>query len=157
MAMSLTILLSFMFGVWEVGLALYSDHFVSEAAREGTRYAIVRGSSAGAANCTAPGPPTCIAQTADIQTYVEYLGFPGINPGRMTVTPSWSAYPTGASCTPSAACNNPGNLVTVKVQYSFPVVVRCAKPYLYDDESIGDGHRPVTIPASAQPTSTRID
>src|SRR5271167_3916176 len=120
--MSLIMLLTFMFAVFEVGLALYTYHFVSEAAREGTRYAIVRGSSL-AANCAAPGPPTCIAQTADIQTYVEYLGFPGINPGRMTVTPSWSAYPSGTSCTPSASCNNPGNLVTVKVQYSFPMNV----------------------------------
>ena len=135
MAMSLTILFSFIFGVWEVGLALYSYHFVSEAAREGTRYAIVRGSSAGAANCTAPGPPTCIAQTADIQTYVKYLGFPGINPGRMTVTPSWSAYPTGASCTPSAACNNPGNLVTVKVQYNFPVIVPFVPNHTYSMSS----------------------
>lgn len=121
-AMSLIILLTFMFGVWEAGLALYSYHFISEAAREGTRYAIVRGSSLGT-NCTAPGPPTCIAQTADIQTYVKFLGFPGINPANMMVTPSWSAYPTGTTCTPSASCNNPGNLVTVMVQYSFPLIV----------------------------------
>ena len=129
-AMSLIMLLTFMFAVFEVGMALYSYHFISEAAREGTRYAIVRGSSLGA-NCTAPGPPTCIAQIADIQTYVEYLGFPGINPAKMTVTPSWSAYPTGASCTPSASCNNPGNLVTVKVQYSFPLNVPFVPAHIF--------------------------
>jgi Flp pilus assembly protein TadG len=121
-AMSMIILLTFIFAVWEVGLALYSYHFISEAAREGTRFAIVRGSSLGA-NCSAPGPPTCIARSADIQTYVKDLGFPGINPALMTVTPSWSAYPTGATCTPSTSCNNPGNLVTVKVQYNFPLNV----------------------------------
>jgi Flp pilus assembly protein TadG len=132
-AMSLTILLTFMFGVWAVGLALYSYHFVSEAAREGTRYAIVRGSSASPTHalCTAPGPPICIAQPADIETYVKFLGFPGINPGNMTVTPSWSAYPTGTTCTPSASCNNPGNLVTVKVQYSFPRIVPFVPAHTY--------------------------
>jgi Flp pilus assembly protein TadG len=121
-AMSMIILLTFMFGVFEAGFAIYSYHFISEAAREGTRYAIVRGSSAGPA-CTVPGPPTCSAQTADIQTYVEYLGFPGINPGNMTVTPSWSAYANGSSCPATPPCNSPGNLVTIKVTYNFPLTV----------------------------------
>jgi Flp pilus assembly protein TadG len=126
-AMSLIILLTFVFGVWEVCLAVYSYHFISEAAREGTRYAIVRGATAGAGACAAPGPPTCIAQgganTGDIATYVKYLGFPGINPGRMAVNTSWAGYPTGTTCAPSLSCNNPGNLVTVQVQYSFPLTV----------------------------------
>jgi Flp pilus assembly protein TadG len=130
MAMSLTILLTFVFAVWEIGFGLYSYHFVSEAAREGTRYAMVRGSSLGT-NCAAPGPPTCIAQSADIQTYVKDLGFPGINPTLMTVTPSWAGYPTGTTCSPSAACNNPGNLVTVKVQYNFPLNVPFLPAHTY--------------------------
>jgi len=129
-ALSMVILLTFIFGVMEGGLALYSYHFISEAAREGTRYAIVRGSSAGPA-CTAPGPPTCAAQTADIQTYVQNLGFPGINPANMTVTPAWSVYPAGGTCTPSASCNNPGNLVTVTVQYNFPLTVPFVPAHTY--------------------------
>jgi Flp pilus assembly protein TadG len=127
-AMSIIILLTFMFGVFEAGLAIYSYHFISEAAREGTRYAIVRGSSAGTTACTAPGPPTCIAQggsnTGDIATYVKYLGFPGINPGNMTVNSSWSAYANGSSCPASPSpCNSPGNLVTIVVTYNFPLTV----------------------------------
>jgi Flp pilus assembly protein TadG len=129
-AMSLIILLTFLFGIWEVCLAMYSYHFISEAAREGARYAIVRGSSTPPvgggtpAACAAPGPPTCIAQTADIQTYVKYLGFPGINPGWMTVTPTWSAYANGQTCPTSPfPCNSPGNLVTVRVTYNFPLNV----------------------------------
>jgi Flp pilus assembly protein TadG len=122
-AMSSIILLTFLFGVIETGFALYSYHFISEAAREGTRYAIVRGSSAGTAACTAPGPPICIAQSADIQTYVKGLGFPGINPGNMTVTPTWSAYPKGSTCPAAGPCNSFGNLITIQVQYSFPLTV----------------------------------
>jgi Flp pilus assembly protein TadG len=122
-AMSSIILLTFLFGVIETGFALYSYHFISEAAREGTRYAIVRGSTAGASTCAAPGPPTCIAQSADIQTYVKGLGFPGINPGNMTVTPTWSAYANASSCPATGPCNSPGNLITIQVQYSFPLTV----------------------------------
>ena len=120
-AMSSIILLTFMFGVIEVGFMLYSYHFISEAAREGTRYAIVRGSGAGASNCTAPGPPICKAQSADIQTYVKGLGFPGINPGNMTVTPAWSAFTSGSTCPSTGPCNSPGNLITIQVQYTFPL------------------------------------
>jgi Flp pilus assembly protein TadG len=122
-AMSSIILLTFLFGVIETGFALYSYHFISEAAREGTRYAIVRGSTAGTSTCAAPGPPTCIAQSADIQTYVKGLGFPGINPGNMTVTPTWSAYANASSCPAAGPCNSPGNLITIQVQYSFPLTV----------------------------------
>lgn len=122
MAMSIVLLVTFMFGIMEISLAVYTYHFLSEAAREGTRFAIVRGSSLGSA-CTAPGPPTCIARSADIQTYVKTLNFPAINPSNMTVTPVWSAYPAGVTCTPSSTCNNPGNLITITVKYNFPLSI----------------------------------
>jgi Flp pilus assembly protein TadG len=110
-AVSLTILLTLVFGLINVGMALYSYNFVSEAAREGSRYAMVRGSS-----CTSP----CTAATAaSIQTYVQSLGYPGLNPSNLTVTTTWPD--TGSSCTPSVTpCNNPGNNVMVKASYAFP-------------------------------------
>jgi hypothetical protein len=133
-AMSSIILLTFMFGVIETGFALYSYHFISEAAREGTRYAIVRGSSLGT-NCTAPGPPTCIAQggndTGDIATYVKNLGFPGINPNNMTVNSAWSAYANGSSCPATGPCNSPGNLITITVTYNFPLTVPFIPAHTY--------------------------
>ena len=132
--MSSLILLAFLFGVFEAGFMVYSYHFISEAAREGARYAIVRGSTVGSA-CTAPGPPTCIAQggndTGDIATYVKNLGFPGINPGNMTVNSAWSAYTSGNSCPTTGPCNSPGNQVTITVQYSFPLTVPFIPPNTY--------------------------
>jgi Flp pilus assembly protein TadG len=123
-AMSSLMLFTFIFGIMEIAFAAYSYHAISESAREGTRYAIIRGStaagSAGTA-CAAPGPPTCVAQSADIQTYVKGIGFPGINPGNMTVTPTWSAFTQGFSCPVAGPCNSPGNLITITVQYNFPV------------------------------------
>jgi Flp pilus assembly protein TadG len=130
-ALSIMILLTFLFGVMETGLALYSYHFISEAAREGTRFAIVRGSSLGA-NCTAPGPPTCTARPVDVQNYVLNLGFPGIDPANMTVTPVWSPYTSGSPCPASPSpCNSPGNLVTVTVQYNFPLTVPFVPAHTY--------------------------
>ena len=45
MALSMIILLTILFGLIEMCLALYTYHFVSDAAREGSRYAIVHGST----------------------------------------------------------------------------------------------------------------
>ena len=115
--MSITILLTFLFGVMEASFALYSYHFISEAAREGTRYAIVRGSLAGAANCGSHGSssPTCKAQVGGrcYELMCKNLGFPGINPSDLTVNPVWSAYTAGSSCPGTPPCNSPGNQITV--------------------------------------------
>jgi Flp pilus assembly protein TadG len=117
-AMSLMILLTFMFGVMETGLALYAYNFISEAAREGTRYAIVRGSSAGA-SCASFSSLACHASQTDIKNYVASRGFNGITSDNVTV--AYTGYPAGVTCTPSAACDNPTNLVTVTVQYNFVI------------------------------------
>jgi Flp pilus assembly protein TadG len=115
-ALSAMAVLALFLGVMEMSLALYTYHFISEAAREGTRYAMVRGSS-----CTSFAS-ACPAQASDVQNYVRGLGFPGIVPANMTVTTAWPT--TGASCTPSSLpCNNPGNFVQVTVQYQFPLSI----------------------------------
>jgi Flp pilus assembly protein TadG len=125
-AVSILLLVMFLIAIFEVSLAGYTYHIVSELAQEGTRYAMIRGStaagSAGTA-CTAPGPPTCVAQSADIQTFVKSFGFPAIDASKMTVTPAWSAFASGSSCPGTGPCNSPGNAISVTVQYNFPVSV----------------------------------
>lgn len=116
-AFAMIILLAVLFGVLEICMALYTYHFISAAAREGTRYAIVRGSA-----CQAPGNP-CPATQTDIQNYVSTLGFPGINIASTDVSVSWAAYPAGGTCSPSASCNNPGNMVKVTVSHAFPLSI----------------------------------
>jgi Flp pilus assembly protein TadG len=113
-AVSVVALIMIVVGIMEMSLALYSYNFVSEAAREGSRYAMVR------ASCTSP----CTAESATgIQTYVKGLTYPGIAPANITVTTVYSAYPAGTTCTPLSSCTNPGNLVTVTVQYQFPLSI----------------------------------
>jgi Flp pilus assembly protein TadG len=115
MAISIVLLLTVIFGVFEICLALYTYHFISDAAREGSRFAIVRGSA-----CQSPGYE-CNATPAQIQTYVQNLGFPGINPSAMTVTTTWAPYANSTCVT--VTCNDPGNLVTVTVNYKFPLSI----------------------------------
>jgi Flp pilus assembly protein TadG len=111
-AVCAAVLFTLIFGIINLSIAVYSLNFVSEAAQQGTRYAMVRGSG-----CT--GLTACPAKTSDIQSYVQSLAYPGIASKSIIVTTTYSAYPAGTSCTPSTTCNNPGNLVQVKVQYTY--------------------------------------
>jgi Flp pilus assembly protein TadG len=121
MALSLTVLLAMLFGIIEMSFTLYSYHYIADAAREGTRYAIVRGSSCSVLT-------NCNATAAQIQTYVEDLGYPGINStAHMTVTTTWwtptaPPNPTWTQCT-SGSCNVPGNAVQVNVTYASPLSI----------------------------------
>jgi Flp pilus assembly protein TadG len=120
MALSLTLLLAMLFGIIEMSLALYTFHYIADAAREGTRYAVVRGSSCSVLT-------NCNATAAQIQTYVQDLGYPGINStAHMTVnTTWWTPTPppaTWSQCT-SGICNVPKNAVQVQVTYAFPLSI----------------------------------
>jgi Flp pilus assembly protein TadG len=118
-AVASVILFTLVFGVIAICLALYSYNVTSEAAREATRYAIVRGSA-----CSPSTFSDCNVTSDQLQTYVRGLGFPGINPSSSTLTATATWPTTGATCSPSVTpCNNPGNLVKVTVQYTFPLVI----------------------------------
>jgi Flp pilus assembly protein TadG len=114
MGMVSPLLLAMLFGIIELSLALYTYNYVSDAAREGSRYAIVRGSSCSVLT-------NCGVTAAQIQTYVQNLGYPGLKAANTTVTTTWfspSATPvTWTAC--GSTCNAPGDAVQVKVTYSF--------------------------------------
>lgn len=119
-ALSATILISVVFGIYETSSAFYSYAYVSDAARQATRYAIVRGSACtGFSECT--GTPVGATST-QVEAYVKSLAYPGIASNNLTVTTTWPS--TGSACTPIASpCNNPGNLVKVVVDYKFPLSI----------------------------------
>jgi Flp pilus assembly protein TadG len=108
-ALASAILFSLLFGVLQMCLALYTYNYISQAAREGARWAMVRGST----SCTnTPNLSNCNASSTAIQNYVQGLGYPGITSGSVTVTPTW---PNGS--------NSPGNTVKVQVQYPFALSI----------------------------------
>ncbi len=115
-ALVLATLLAVMFGIIDFGRALYTYHFVSEAAREATRWASVRG------NTCAGLTGGCPAGTADVQTYVSNVSGMGLDPARITAIATWPIKPYS-----SPACgtnnNNPGCIVQVQVDYAFQFIL----------------------------------
>ena len=105
-AIAVTASMTMIVGIVDFGRGLYTNHFVSNAARLATRYASVRGST-----CTASG---CPATATTIQTYVRGLA-PELNQNSITVTTQWNTAP---ACS-DAAHKGPGCYVQVTVSYPF--------------------------------------
>jgi Flp pilus assembly protein TadG len=124
MAISCLILLTVLFGVFEFTLASYSYVVISNASRQASRWAIVRGSK-----CPdqTPGLDYCGATKAQIATHVQSQHFLGIDTENlMTVDTKWYAPGSSTPCTPeppSPICNPPGNSVQVTVSYPFPLSI----------------------------------
>ena len=87
MALACSALLCVLFGIIEMCFALYTYDFVSEAAREGTRYAIIRGSTSCGPNPNFPDCNLNPTTSTAIQTYLRGLGFP--YSGALTATATW--------------------------------------------------------------------
>lgn len=117
-AVGVTFALILLFGIIQVGQALFTYDLVANAARIGTRYAIVRGSA-----CTVAGCPT---DGAHIQAYVQAQS-PGVNEAQLTVLSTWGPDP-GTGCpsvsnVPMVFYQHPGCLVTVAVSYPFRIAL----------------------------------
>jgi Flp pilus assembly protein TadG len=120
--------MSMLLGIVDFSRALYSYHFLSNAAREATRWAAVNGAACGAPSSSNPaGDNSCNgvggmnngpASESDIQTYVTKITPPGVDSTKLTTTASWPG--SGAVC---SVVNNPGCPVDVQVSYNFTFVV----------------------------------
>ena len=112
-ALVLICFLTLLFGLLDFGRALYVYHFVSYAARDGTRFAIVRGASCKTFTTACP------AAASDVTNYLETTVLPpGINPTAMTVTTTWPGGNPGCTDT-TQPYNSPGCVVKVNVKYNF--------------------------------------
>ena len=94
--------LTLIFAVMQGSAAVYAYSFVTYAARDAARYAMVRGSSS-------PLPATA----TDVKNFV-LAEAQGINTQSVTVNTTWNPN------------NNPGNTVKVTVSYSFAPLARIA-------------------------------
>jgi Flp pilus assembly protein TadG len=101
--LSFLLLFSILFGIVDFGRALYAYDAISDAARIGTRFAIVRGSSSGSP-----------ASASTIASFVEYNCCAGLTPTAIAVNTTWSPN------------NNPGSTVNVQVSYTLHFML----PYL---------------------------
>lgn len=118
-----SILFSCLFGIFGVAQACYTYHFTSYAARQATRYVMVRGSTWGTTTCANPTTLSCNATTADVQSFVQSIVTPGISASSgLSVTTTWPGTKLAGSavnCSTTNGPNSPGCLVKVEVLYSF--------------------------------------
>lgn len=98
-ALSLLVFLMILFGIMDYGRALFAYNFVSFAAGQGARYAMVRGSSS-----------STPATATTVQDYVRNQAV-ALDKNAITVATTW------------APDNKPGSTVQVAVTYSFQPVV----------------------------------
>jgi Flp pilus assembly protein TadG len=103
-ALALPIIAAFSFMMIELCLAFYSYCMISESAREGTRFAIVRG-----ATCQTGTGGSCTASASAINGAVAHLGWPNLGNGTLSAN---TTYPDGNE--------NPGSRVQVVVNYVYP-------------------------------------
>ncbi len=111
-ALTVPILMSFFFGLIEVSMALYMHQVLSECAREGTRYAMVRGST-----CVNGSGASCTTTASAVNSYVSGLTWPNIGGAPMVVS---TTFPDGNQ--------SPGSRVQVYVTYAFPYRVPFIPP-----------------------------
>lgn len=127
-SLSISMLLMVVFGVIDCSRALYTYHFVSYAAQQGARYAMVRGGD-WLSSCASATSYACQASTANIRSYVQSQAPLGITASSITVTPSWpqqTVNGSGTGCNTAATQADQGCLVKVQVSYTF----RFMLPYL---------------------------
>ncbi|WP_109489263.1 TadE/TadG family type IV pilus assembly protein [Occallatibacter savannae] len=106
------------FMIMYVSFALYTAHFVANAANEAARYASVRGSS-WSGSCTSK-TLDCTASSTDISQYVASMVPPGISRSSISVSTSWpGTTSTGTACDTADGSNGPNCTVNVTVSYNF--------------------------------------
>src|SRR6266849_2033255 len=117
-AFVLPVLFAMLFGIIDFGRALYAYHFVSDAAREATRWASVRGST-----CN-PGLDSCPASPATVRDFVVSIAPPGIDtsPSKLLVNDIWVT-PPNALVICAITPKSPGCDVQVTVTYNFSFIL----------------------------------
>jgi Flp pilus assembly protein TadG len=117
----LTVMLMAVFAIMDVSRAIYMDHFVVTAARQGARYAAVRGAAYTGTSCATTSTVNCAANSANVIAFVKSLAPMGSSLTNLTVTPTWPGTDgSGAVCTNVVRTSNTfGCLVTVTVAYSY--------------------------------------
>ena len=105
-----------MFGIIDCGRALYTYHFVSNVAREATRWASVR-----SATCVSALSDCPVERRNNLQTaFRGNLSNMGLDPQKVTFTTSWVVPPgVGAAACPTANLNKVGCMVHVDVTYTY--------------------------------------
>ena len=111
-ALTITAFFMMIFGILDFGRMLWIYNTMGYIAREGSRYAMVRG-----INATTP------ATSSSIQTFAAARAI-GLDPAAITITSTWT--PVGYVPLFGATANKVGDKVKVQASYTFTTIV----PYI---------------------------
>jgi Flp pilus assembly protein TadG len=106
-AMTVLPTLLLVFGIISFGMVIYTYSFLSNAARDAVRYAIVHGSKS-----TSP------ATADDIQTFVRNEA-KGLKSSSISVSSCWNPQTSPSTCPGPSGNNAPGKVVSVQVSYTY--------------------------------------
>lgn len=126
-AISVAVFLTVIVATMWTCLTLYEYNFVTEAAREASRYAIVRGSECSYYASDSTSPTSCQASVQTIQNFTKGISFPAINANQLTVNvnsfsqgtsgSTWNACSAPAANTSPPTCDASGDMIQVVVSY----------------------------------------
>jgi hypothetical protein len=128
MALSCLILIPILFGIVQLSIGLYCYHYAADAAREATRWAIVRGGNCtslfGSGYCSPKDGKIDGASDNDIAQHVKGLGYP--YSASVTTGTQWclaGGTPANWSNCSTTKDNRAGNQVKVTVSYAYPLII----------------------------------
>ncbi len=106
LAVTLPVLFGLIFCFIQTCMLFYTYAMISNSARQGARYAMVRGAS-----CPSTSNPTCEATPAQVKAYVSGLGWPNIGGGTVNPTVNYDGN------------ESVGSHVQVTVSYTFVITM----------------------------------
>ncbi len=113
--LAIAVPLALIFGIIDLGRAMYTYASVTELAREGARWSIVRGSQS-CVNSVNQLDNCNFLGSAPVQSYVQSLSEGATAASKISVTASW---PSCTATGPAGAINAPGCTVGINVRYPF--------------------------------------
>jgi Flp pilus assembly protein TadG len=123
-ALSALIFCAVLFGIFYFSLALYTAHFVTNAADDAARYAVVRGSSWNGTSCQSVSSYDCTATSTNVSNYVLSTIPPAISPANLTIATTWpGTTSSGGTCDTFNGANSPNCQVEVQVGYAFALPI----------------------------------
>ena len=124
LALTASIVLMCLIGVLDGARAVYIGHYVGNAARDATRYAMVRGSTWNGTSCASVTAYSCNATASDVTRYVQNQTPSGMSVTGLNVATVWTGLtPSGQTCDTSLGKNSPTCVVQVTVSYNFSFMV----------------------------------
>lgn len=136
-ALTIMVLMGLLLAVIQGSMAIYSYHYLANAAHEAARYAIVRGGD-WSNTCSDYTDSQCTTTTSQIGDYVANRGYPGIN---LTASDVYVKYFSSVPSSVSTKCpgsstattnNVTGDIVQVTICYPFTFALPAIGNYTWN-------------------------